>query len=598
MSQDEEEEADYEAEEDDEEEEESLEEAASRFNALDADLVEISVESLVGTVFEMRLSKRETIANIKLRLQRLEGIPRHQMHLLHRGRELPDPASLEDCQIETGANLRLILALRGGPINTRRVPLPQQQQQQHQQPKTIPDEIQQLMERNKDKLLDKIPPNGQVTVLLFREGDQVNLYHVMERPDGTFSPLSDADWNSSSGRSLKSLHKSEIDEEEESRLKENAVTMNKMTDLKNQMQRLSMTKKKSNPNRRCNKSGKPKTPETATTTQKRKNASLNGRSFNGVPLPPINNNANNENIDDFSSTTTSIFPLVAPPGGFSRQSSQFHRQHGVPEWLRRNNVNGSDNFKKVKNKQDENEDDIFKDADIVDLRDRRSRLISTDMSKLTEEATLNAVKVSPPRRKNHRRRLRSSTSVTTASDDIHEDEDIFSRNNAVLASRASEQLAAILSSSNGIDVEKSRANSASTTTSKKSRKVVGIDTEEAERILYGQHQQQQRQHHQHQRKSTPPKGPSFNAARPTSSSSRHRLMQQRRKKTPKPRCSETSCRKKLNITNGFPCRCQKVFCAKHRHPEIHNCTFDYKEEGRKLLERANPIVTFPKLPKI
>ena len=70
-----------------------------------------------------------------------------------------------------------------------------------------------------------------------------------------------------------------------------------------------------------------------------------------------------------------------------------------------------------------------------------------------------------------------------------------------------------------------------------------------------------------------------------------------RKRTPKPRCGLQECRKKLNITNGFPCRCEKVFCAKHRHPETHECTFDYKEEGRRLLELANPIVKVPKLPK-
>ena len=46
------------------------------------------------------------------------------------------------------------------------------------------------------------------------------------------------------------------------------------------------------------------------------------------------------------------------------------------------------------------------------------------------------------------------------------------------------------------------------------------------------------------------------------------------------------------------CRCSKVFCAKHRHPELHDCDFDYKEEGRKLLEKENPIVKFSKLPKI
>lgn len=48
-------------------------------------LLEIFVETLMGTVFEMTLSSLETIANIKLRLQRLEGIPRQQMHLLFMG---------------------------------------------------------------------------------------------------------------------------------------------------------------------------------------------------------------------------------------------------------------------------------------------------------------------------------------------------------------------------------------------------------------------------------------------------------------------------------------------------------------------------------
>ena len=69
----------------------------------------------------------------------------------------------------------------------------------------------------------------------------------------------------------------------------------------------------------------------------------------------------------------------------------------------------------------------------------------------------------------------------------------------------------------------------------------------------------------------------------------------------KKRCRVPNCRKKLNITNTFSCRCspdQMVFCAKHRHPELHGCTFDYKAEGRKYLEKANPLLVIPKLPKI
>ena len=41
----------------------------------------------------------------------------------------------------------------------------------------------------------------QVTVLIFRDGAQLNLYHVLERPDGSYTPLSE----SLSGSSLRNL---------------------------------------------------------------------------------------------------------------------------------------------------------------------------------------------------------------------------------------------------------------------------------------------------------------------------------------------------------------------------------------------------------
>lgn len=62
------------------------------------------------------------------------------------------------------------------------------------------------------------------------------------------------------------------------------------------------------------------------------------------------------------------------------------------------------------------------------------------------------------------------------------------------------------------------------------------------------------------------------------------------------RCSQ--CKKKLNITNTYTCRCGGMFCAIHRYSEVHNCMFDYKEEGRKFLQQTNPLVAAPKLPKI
>lgn len=74
------------------------------------------------------------------------------------------------------------------------------------------------------------------------------------------------------------------------------------------------------------------------------------------------------------------------------------------------------------------------------------------------------------------------------------------------------------------------------------------------------------------------------------------LVSTKKQSTVRSRCSE--CRKRLNITNVYTCRCDKLFCAAHRYSELHNCTFDYKTDGRKILERTNPLVTAQKLPKI
>ena len=44
-------------------------------------------------------------------------------------------------------------------------------------------------------MYDRKQSKFQVTVLLFREGDKVNLYHVIEKPDGSFSPIADLNEN-------------------------------------------------------------------------------------------------------------------------------------------------------------------------------------------------------------------------------------------------------------------------------------------------------------------------------------------------------------------------------------------------------------------
>ena len=84
---------------------------------------------------------------------------------LNIGRELPDQLSLEECGVENGSTLKLILAMRGGPINTRRVVISNTNARNTSGGTTTnvsSNHIEDIMLRNKEKILDKIPKNGQV----------------------------------------------------------------------------------------------------------------------------------------------------------------------------------------------------------------------------------------------------------------------------------------------------------------------------------------------------------------------------------------------------------------------------------------------------
>eukprot|EP01098_Paradermamoeba_levis_P009656 TRINITY_DN403_c0_g1_i1.p1 TRINITY_DN403_c0_g1~~TRINITY_DN403_c0_g1_i1.p1 ORF type:complete len:194 (-),score=44.21 TRINITY_DN403_c0_g1_i1:201-782(-) len=57
------------------------------------------------------------------------------------------------------------------------------------------------------------------------------------------------------------------------------------------------------------------------------------------------------------------------------------------------------------------------------------------------------------------------------------------------------------------------------------------------------------------------------------------------------------CPRKVGLL-GFDCKCQAVFCSRHRYPEQHNCPFDYKASHKENLKKANPVVTRSKVDKI
>jgi hypothetical protein len=62
---------------------------------------------------------------------------------------------------------------------------------------------------------------------------------------------------------------------------------------------------------------------------------------------------------------------------------------------------------------------------------------------------------------------------------------------------------------------------------------------------------------------------------------------------PKKRCAE--CKRKLMLSDMTCSRCGERFCAGHRLPEEHQCWHNFREEGRKLLTAANPVVKADKM---
>lgn len=196
------------------------------------DTMELFIETLTGTCFELRVLPFEAVISVKAKIQRLEGIPVAQQHLIWNNVELDDEHCLHDYGIAEGCTLKLVLAMRGGPINTRRV--------------TMEDpikEVADLMESTKDEGWEKSLGNKQVTFVVYREGDQLNFFRVVDRGDGTLTPLSE----SLSGGSVYNVYAEEDGESSAAAQQslENSITMNKMKLLKAKMEDMNLNKKKS-----------------------------------------------------------------------------------------------------------------------------------------------------------------------------------------------------------------------------------------------------------------------------------------------------------------------------------------------------------------
>nr|CAD7261040.1 unnamed protein product [Timema shepardi] len=416
-----------------------------------------------------------------------------------------------------------------------------------------------------EEMLEHLPPGCQVTVLLFREGDQVNLFRVVENEDGSYSPLSQS-WN---GTSLRNLFAEEDSEVEDKRLHENSVTMGKVQDLRAKMEKLSLQKKVKEPK---------KSPRVL--SGKRSLQSRRGTPCSPLILKP----QSSELKTSVGRTRTHKTELLLPPightprahgRGYLENSSLIHppplppRPHNhLVQSVARLILDEDDRPKTSPDELIQRQKATQGLCDI--LNESKWPLYSSRVKNQRRKSHVDL-----PRNLTGNVEERSSTKLDVKSlVDGPFLEFGGSRVSLNLDREPPRNVNRGIPKPAGHNMKNTRE---STTHSKYQ------DTE-----LFPQRLPRRRL--SSAEKISVPQLPSKSKIRP---------FQQETGNSKKPlrtRCAE--CRKRLNITNIYSCRCDKLFCSAHRHSESHNCSFDYKSEGRKILEQANPLVAAPKLPKI
>ncbi|XP_033118736.1 AN1-type zinc finger protein 4-like [Anneissia japonica] len=528
-----------------------------------ADLIELFVETLTGTVFELRVSPFETVISVKAKIQRLEGIPLSQQHLIWKSVELEDDYCLHDYGISAGCTLKLVLAMRGGPINTRRIPM--------EDPAIR--EMAEYMEANKDEILERIPGNRQVTLLVFREGDQLNFFRVVDRGDGTLTPLSE----SLSGASMYNM----VDEDDQEpvlsqeTVKENDVTMNKMKLLRAKMENMSISRKKPKTQPRPPSGGRPKSG-----FRRRQSASKKKKPNPGTKssiLPPLslsqpistqvatNNHTlthNAQSIEGASHSRAEKRTKLQSPGlsakaleslkdvclqrsytnlGTLPTSSKSVLEDMRPNTSMTSNVISTSNL-------DRKNSSIGSKRDLSTLKSADARMVTDLVNQANKEGKINNILCTTSRESHtgkgsgHGRGTSGTISLSRA------------MNSAGIGNaRCSER----------------------------------IGTPETRKSLISAHSIRHRLSGSRDGRIVSPIHRLPPVSKPPLTSNK--------KKTSK-RCF--LCNKKTGLASSYKCRCGRNFCASHRYAEVHSCGYDYKSEGRKLLEQSNPMVTAPKLPKI
>lgn len=668
------------------------------------EVMALYIETLTGTTFEVTVSPYDTVMTIKSKIQRVEGIPVSQQHLLYNLQELEDSALLIDCALHNGATVKLVLSMRGGPISTVRRILP------------LDDAAwKELVHFNRDELLEDLPPGCRMAILVFREGDQLNLLRVLENLDGSYSPLSES-WSRSS---VSNLFDDDDSDECNKRLEENTITMEKVNELKNKLEELSIQRRSHNKvldrvDSSVEEINKPsvsthRSPVTTVTGVSSRQHEVNKRRRSVLHLPPLRTAVHDTDDDDDTPaicksrtefTRVPVLPNITPhaspevspriaildseiePIGVagsqvlldesrpktspdhltSRQlceilSEASRHRHAVlrthcsaPHTVKSLRPSTSDvdieplwgnssrplppsvrkhfHFKLPHN--DKPVPSSSERSDCVSTASRESELpirssFSNSPFSRTEGSQLNNATAYEGSST-----TKSSKSVIKPLKNVFPGGSKDSVNNSLLynnsksgrypvnpflpkpnlspnlVGRSSRFVATPLSSINILrnsETAKSIIGETSTTSRRKAKIFIssvttaGLTGKDNNILIKNSTTSSSAGDSKFdvEGESSSLEVNNLIGGDPSQVGTSHPSVSPKKKEN-RNRCAQ--CRKRLTLTNSYTCRCGHLFCSSHRYSEVHNCTYDYKKEGRKLLQQANPVVTAPKLPKI
>ncbi|XP_060804803.1 uncharacterized protein LOC106134456 [Amyelois transitella] len=591
--------------------------------------MEVLVETLTGTAFEMTVSPSDTILAIKSKIFRVEGIPVSQQHILYNLKELDDSSSLRSHAITDGARLRLVLGMRVGPISTRRLPPP---------PNSEPwRDIERLLDSNREESEWSSSPGCRVTVLVLRDGGRVNLLRVRQNSDGTYCPIDNNKYSSSL-----TLAEQDLDEDVADSVHDNEVTMGKMIDLRRRMENLSVQKRKAGNKQEIQKTRSeeslsiPSLLDDASTepynsgaytytegdfapmydgnyTRYQYDCSFADRytllpplEWSVTPnLPPIGTRTNSEPVQEPDDRLKLSDALA---GSILVQGRREREEEGaiLEECLDSEGIREGSPQMAAKIPAAEYGPLVCgsgsawrawgpplpppPSASLQSLSALRSLLAgpppaafsssTSDLEQLRRTRMLPSLSRHRPRSRLHlwgsglelrpRREVGGErASVNNSHADLNSQHNPLTDHDEYIndfKTGAFNADTADFNDLNTVEVCRDDEEDRFATRSGEAEKVYRFDDYDVKEDL-------KKQAEQAALKDAAP------APRP-----------------PRPRCS--FCRKRLSIATEHRCRCGAAFCAPHRYAEVHGCAYDYRARAHALLAREHPRVAAPKLPKI